>query len=59
MCIRDRPDTTYQHIDRRGKTACNCQIAFAETAQDAVKHLEELDKTKPYKPIRNSDLIKE
>ena len=54
-----QPDTTYQHIDRRGKTACNCQIVFAETAQDAVKQLEELDKTKPYKPIRNSDLIKE
>ena len=28
------PDTTYKHVDRRGKTAFSCQLTFYRRAQD-------------------------
>lgn len=49
-----RSDTTYEHIDRRGKTSHNCQVEFSVMAQKAVKALQVPDASKPYKPIRST-----
>lgn len=49
-----RSDTTYEHIDRRGKTSHNCQVEFSAMAQKAVKALQVPDASKPYKPIRST-----
>jgi len=53
-----QPDTVYTHIDKRGKAPCNCQTEFSRLAQESVKILSEQDSNKPFKPIRNADLIK-
>ena len=53
-----QPDTSYQHIDRRGKRPCNCQTEFSELAKSAVNVLKERDQNKPYEAIRSADLIK-
>jgi len=53
-----QPDTTYLHIDKRGKTLCNCQTKFAKLAQNALSQLEEQDANKPFVPIQSSDLVK-
>lgn len=49
------PDGTYVHIDRRGKTALNCQQKFSRLAQAAVKNLEQQKKTNLYEPIRSPE----
>lgn len=49
-----RSDTTYEHIDRRGKTSHNCQVEFSAMAQKTVKALQVPDASKPYKPIRST-----
>lgn len=51
-------DTTYQHIDRRGKQSLNCQREFAVLAAARVKELEKLNESKLFEPIRNSELVK-
>jgi polyphosphate kinase len=53
-----QPDTAYLHIDKRGKTLCNCQTEFAEQAKNALALLEEQDANKPFVPIQSSDLVK-
>ena len=53
-----QPDTVYTHIDKRGKAPCNCQTEFSRSAQESVKKLSEQDSNKPFKPIRNADMIK-
>ncbi len=50
-----QPDTTYQHVSRRGRAACNCQTKFASMAQHAVAQLQEVDRTQPYHPIRSPE----
>lgn len=50
------PDTTYVHVERRGKTACNCQREFSKLAQKAVKGKEKISDDRPYTPIRSADL---
>ena len=44
-------DTTYEHIDRRGKAAVNSHREFSKLANQAVKALAEPDASKPYVPI--------
>lgn len=51
-------DTSYLHIDKRGKVLCNCQTKFAQMAKDAVTELEKRDSNKPFVPIQSSDSIK-
>ena len=51
-----KPDTFYQHVDKRGKVPCNCQTTFSYLAKEAVKQLGQLDKSQPFKPIRKIDL---
>lgn len=41
----------YEHIDRRGKAPCNCQIEFSKLAQQAVQELEKQDQDKPLTPL--------
>lgn len=53
-----RSDTSYLHIDKRGKTLCNCQTEFAKLARNALSQLEEQDANKPFTPIQNADLVK-
>ncbi len=53
-----QPDTVYTHIDKRGKAPCNCQTEFSRLAQESVKKLSEQDSNKPFKPIRNAEMIK-
>lgn len=51
-------DTTYSHIDKRGKAPNDCQAEFWRMAQKAVEKLAEQDETKPFRPIRAEDLKK-
>lgn len=51
-------DTIYTHIDKRGKAPCNCQTQFSRLAQDALNELAVQDSSKPFKPIRNVEMIK-
>ncbi len=53
-----RSDTSYLHIDKRGKTLCNCQTEFAKLARNALSQLEEQDANKPFTPIQSADLVK-
>ena len=46
-----QPDTSYVHIDRRGKASVNCHIEFSRLASDAVHALEEVELTKPLRPV--------
>ncbi|ARP50679.1 MULTISPECIES: RNA degradosome polyphosphate kinase [Caproicibacterium] len=48
---RMKSNKEYEHIDRRGKTACNCQIAFSQLARQAVHRLAEQDRSKPFHPL--------
>lgn len=41
----------YVHIDRRGKTPCNCQTAFSKLAHAAVKTLAAQEEEKPLSPL--------
>ncbi len=50
------PDTTYVHVERRGKTAHNSQREFSKLAQEAVKAKEGIPEDQPFAPIRSSDL---
>lgn len=51
------PDTVYTHIDKRGKAPSNCQSLFSSLAQDAIDKLAAQDSSRPFKPIRNADII--
>ena len=46
-----QPDTSYAHIDHRGKASVNCQSKFSVLAQQAVCALEEQDLAKPLQPL--------
>ena len=50
-------DTSYNHIDKRGKAPCDCQTEFWRLAQSSVAALAKQDETKPFRPIRSADLI--
>lgn len=49
------PDTSYVHIDKRGKPVINCQLEFARLAREARKAKEVPDEDLPYKPLRNPE----
>ena len=49
------PDTTYKHVDRRGKTAFSCQLTFYRRAQDRLKELERVEKDSPLIPIHSAE----
>ncbi len=46
-----QPDTSYEHIDRRGKAAVNCHREFSKMAIQALKAVSDPDESKPYTPI--------
>lgn len=46
-----QPDTSYLHIDRRGKASVNCHREFSRLAVEAVRELEEQDLSKPLRPV--------
>ncbi len=52
-----QPDTSYCHIDKRGKAPCDCQTEFWRIAQNAVADLGKQDESQPFRPIRSADLI--
>ncbi len=47
------PDTTYTHIDKRGKPIIRSQTEFARLARKALEEKEVLNHEEPYKPLRN------
>ena len=49
------PDTTYKHVDRRGKTAFSCQLTFYRRAQDRLKELQRVEKDSPLIPIHSAE----
>ncbi|NLJ31356.1 MAG: RNA degradosome polyphosphate kinase [Clostridiales bacterium] len=53
-----QPDTSYGHIDRRGKAPLDCQAEFWRIAQKKAAALSEQDESKPYRPIYSADLSK-
>lgn len=46
-------DTTYTHIDKRGKPIIRSQIEFARLARKALEEKEVIAKKEAYKPLRN------
>ena len=46
-------DTTYTHIDKRGKPTIRSQIEFARLARKALEEKEVIGKEEAYKPLRN------
>lgn len=44
-------DTSYEHIDRRGKAAVNCHREFSKLALKAAKARSETEEGQPYIPI--------
>ena len=49
------PDTTYKHVDRRGKTAFSCQLTFYRRAQDRLKELQRVEKDSPLITIHSAE----
>ena len=43
-------DTTYAHIDKRGKAVINSQTEFARLAREALEAKQVVDEKKPYVP---------
>ena len=54
-----QPDTTYLHVDRRGKQRLNCQTLFAARASEAVRNLEKQNESKMMQPIRSYEQIRQ
>lgn len=52
-----QPDTTYCHIDKRGKAPSDCQTEFWRLAQNAAASLAVQDESQPFRPIRSADLL--
>ena len=53
------PDTSYVHIDRRGRGAVNCHRLFADMAWQEVEDRKSVKEDKPFQPIRSNDLKEE
>lgn len=51
----EQPDTTYEHIDKRGKAVVRSQTAFARLAKEAVEALEKEACDAPYRPLKNPE----
>ena len=49
------PDTSYQHVSRRGKTACSSQLTFYRIAQERLKAKQEVEKDSPLIPIHTAE----
>ena len=49
------PDTSYQHVSRRGKTACSSQLTFYRIAQERLKAKQEVEKDSPLIPIHSAE----
>ena len=49
------PDTSYQHISRRGKTACTAQLTFYGIAQERLKAKQEVEQDSPLIPIHSAE----
>lgn len=45
-------DTTYLHIDKRGKAVVNSQLEFSKRAYECLKKREDSDNFEPYKPLK-------
>ena len=43
-----QPDTSYAHIDKRGKAVINSQTEFARLAREALESKQVIDEKKPY-----------
>ena len=54
-----QPDTTYLHVDRRGKQRLNCQTVFAARASECVRKLEKQNESKMMEPIRSYEQIRQ
>ncbi len=51
-------DTTYSHIDKRGKAPCDCQKEFWLLTQSKAEKFVQQDESKPFHPIHSADLIR-
>ncbi len=49
------PDTTYQHVNRRGKRAFSSQLTFYRQAQDRLKALQQMAEDSPLIPIHSAE----
>ena len=45
------PDTSYQHVSRRGRAACTAQLTFYRRAQERLKAKQEGKRTAPSSPF--------
>ncbi len=49
------PDTSYQHVNRRGKPAFSSQLTFYKDAQDRLAALQEISTDSPLIPIHSAE----
>ena len=49
------PDTSYQHVSRRGKAACTAQLSFYRIAQERLKAKQAVEKDSPLIPIHSAE----
>lgn len=49
------PDTSYQHVSRRGKASFSSQLTFYKEAQDRLKALQRVESDSPLIPIHSAE----
>ncbi len=52
------PDTSYQHVSRRGKSAFSSQLTFYKQAQERLEALQKVSVDSPLIPIHSADDVK-
>lgn len=50
-----QPDTSYYHVNRRGKPAFSCQLAFYRQAQERLSSLQQVAIDSPLIPIHSAE----
>lgn len=50
-----QPDTSYQHVNRRGRAAFSSQLAFYKQAQERLKALQHVESDSPLIPIHSAE----
>ena len=50
-----QPDTSYQHVSRRGRAACSSQLTFYRIAQERLKEKQQVQQDSPLIPIHSAE----
>ncbi len=53
-----QPDTSYQHVNRRGRSAFSSQLTFYKQAQERLKALQHVEHDSPLIPIHSAEEVR-